>query len=501
MKKSTKNKFVWALVYVLGMFYTAVSAQTGMHQDRKHAFIIPMLEKNELIGHAYVYELDKVSKDSNSYAIQVYDEYLHDVGETKFMLASGYTFDKAAFNGEHIIAKFNDKKGEQSRYCVFNQKGELIHDSTVDNHGKLAEYSDYRNLITTQMHSINRTGVLDYYQHHEHGKTVGCVRYIDMDHNIWTYQDESSTSSNINFLQANKSYTINTLYTYHNNKLGNGVKTSILGLSTPGGVRIFSTPLHSTDDICIYPISAEITPSGIEVISQFTQKQSRYGRIKYGICTHQLDLNGVILSSHFNELTQSMIEDSVAKKYKLFVYSYLYMHKAIPLKNGHWLVAAEQLRRTYNKFRFFKPGKAIYNKKSMCLLEVKTNAEVVRLHVEPNKEEGVFVPQKYVHLPQMGAFSLQARDRVDINYFIQDYSSPNDKISFVFTDVNGKAKKIALGNLFYNDGDIKVDKFNIKLFSSGTRISIQPARFGHVLLFKYDPNYGIADFDNIKFDH
>ncbi len=89
MMDSKKSKLLCLFLFLFGNTYLS-SAQNGMYLDAKHTFLIPMLENNVLKGHAYVYLLDKVSKDSNSFIIDVFDEYLRDVGQKKFMLDSKF---------------------------------------------------------------------------------------------------------------------------------------------------------------------------------------------------------------------------------------------------------------------------------------------------------------------------------------------------------------------------------------------------------------------------
>lgn len=137
----------------------------------------------------------------------------------------------------------------------------------------------------------------------------------------------------------------------------------------------------------------------------------------------------------------------------------------------------------------------------MVFMEVQTDATVTHIHAVPNKLEGIRVEQKYVRHPQNGGISILERDRTDINYFIRDPHATGDKISFVFTDVSGESHKLALGSVLYEDGQYKLDRFNVPLKTMSSRVAIIPARFGHVLLFRYNPELGSTDFDNIKFNH
>lgn len=478
----------------------SIFAQNGMYYDNHHAFLIPMLENNIVKGHAYVNLLDKVSKDTNSFILQVFDEYLRDVGEKKFNLDSKYEFKAAIYNGMNIVAKFQ-KKQEGLRYLVFDQKANIIFDTSMSlKLQKDAEKITEENFKQTPIFSINNQGILDYLNTESGGKKSTTIQCLTNDAKVWQYNYQTSNASNVQLLSADHKFIVNSVYNFQSRKFYNNVNTSILILSAQGA-KIAETNLYKNDSISIYPISAEIQKNGIEVISQFTKRAHEYSKIKYGTCIHYLDLNGKIIGEHFNEFTKSLVKDSVVKRYKLLDFSYLYMHKAIKLKNGNWLVAAEQLLRTKLKIKLAKNPYVVFNKKNICLLELDDHADVVKIHVEPNKDDGVRLPRKYYRRPQGGAMVANARDRMDINYFVKDEDETNEKISFVFTDYNYHSRKLSLGNLLYKNGDIKVDRFVVPTFTSLTKIGIWPARFGHAILIKYDPYLGIFDFDNIKFNN
>lgn len=457
-----------------------------------------MMRGNELVGHAQVDLLDKVSKDSNSFAVQLFDEYLHDVGEKKLMLQSSFRFQKAAFNGKEIVVKFYSKKNEEMRYFCLSQKADIMFDTTLSIDGPMAEYEDYKNFISTSMHTIPNSGILDYYQLNIHGKVKGAVTWIGLDHAVWNYiMDQEGVS---NYLWSDANTTINSVYEYKKDKIGNEVNTYIQGLSSKGGTRLFDVQLNTSKSESIYPIAAISDKNTMEVVSEFTRQSTRYGRMKWGICIHRIDMAGNIVDVVYNDLTETMRDDSIFKKNKLLIFSYLFMHKAVRLKSGNWLIASEHIRRNFNAAIIKGRRRNVYNKKSICLLEVNNKAQIVHTFLEANKEESVLIETKYLHQPHHGSISLLARDRLDISYFMQDEQRNDDCIAFVYTDINGRARKISLGQLKYENGEVKVDKFNIPLIGLATRINILPGRFGHVLLFKYNPLFGIIDFDNIKFN-
>jgi hypothetical protein len=196
-----------------------------------------------------------------------------------------------------------------------------------------------------------------------------------------------------------------------------------------------------------------------------------------------------------------MKTDSLMKKNKLLVNSYLFMHKAVRLKNGNWLIAAEQFQKTHLKIDLIRKPTVKYNKYAICLMEVDMDAQVVQMHVEANKGDAVMLRRRHYRYPELGSMIMYARNHLDFSYFLQDNKKNTDRISFIFTDYFAESARTFVGNILYDNGKFSVDKFRIAKFSDYTRIATYPARFGRLLLIKYDLVLGIFDFDNIKFNN
>ncbi len=494
MRLRKSNFYFLLLICFFGNI--SVHAQSGIYFDSRHSFLIPMMENNILKGHAYVYELDKVSKDSNSFMIQVFDEFLHDVGEKKFMMSSKCEFKAALFNGAEIITKFeNEKRGVN--YVVFDQQAHLLYDTLLLVKLRNPDIKSESDFQQAPMAVLSNQSTLDYVLTDNGGTLLVC---LTRDHQIWTYPFASNKSQSVQFLAGDDHLIVQSVYTYTQRPLGNHVYTKLLVLSAYG-VKIQETNLFVNDSTSIYPIAADIDKNGISVISQYTRRAHEFAKVKYGVCLHNFDLNGKWQNSFFNDFTSNLVRDSVFKKYKLMVHSYLYMHKATRLRNGNWLLAAEQFQKTRMKIGLGRNKHIIYNKKNIALFEVDDQAEIVKMHVEPNKPDGARIPRRYYRNPQAGSMFANANGKLDIDYFIRDGNSKSDKIAFVFTDGNYITQKLSLGNIVYRDGDFTVDRFVIPMFSKHTKLAILPARYGHSLLIKLDPVLGLFDFDTIKFNN
>lgn len=479
---------------------TKCFSQNGLYFDDKHNFLIPMTENNELKGYAYVYKQDRVSKDSNSFIVEMYDELLRDVGEKKINMAVGFVFHSAVFNGSEFVLKFT-KDNEAIEYLVYNQKAEQLFDTTLFVKVKKVNEEDEWNFNPVPLKVINKQGIIDYIFVNDHGRTVPMIIFLGNDFKMWQYNFNSSANPySVQPVGADEKFIVNAVYAYVGTKNQKKIKTNLQILSA-GGVLLADIPLNTNDSLTILPIKADIEKGGIKLLSEFTKRTGTYSRIKYGICLHDLAPTGQIFSSKFNEITSTMKADSLMKKHKLMVYSYLFMHKAVRLKNGNWLIAAEQFQKTHLKIDLIRKPAVKYNKFAICLMEVDNDAQVVKMHVEPNKGDAVLLRHRHYRHPETGAMIMNARGHLDFSYFLEDDKPNTDRVSFIFTDYFAESARTFVGNLLYDNGKFTVDKFRIAKFSENTRIATFPARFGRLLLIKLDLAYGIFDFDNIKFNN
>lgn len=497
MKKSIKYSL---LTFTLVLAFSRLLAQNGLYFDDKHNFLIPMTENNEIKGYAYVYKQDRVSKDSNCFIMEVYDELLRDVGEKKIVMPTGFVFHSAVFNGANFVCKFV-KDNEAIEYRVFDQQATQVFDTTLYVKVKKVNEETEWNFNPVPIRVINNQGMIDYVFVNDHGNTVPMIIFLSNDFNIWQYSyPHRSNPFSVQQIGADERFIINAIYEYSGKKNTPVIKTSVQVLSA-GGVLISEMPLNNNDSVTILPIKADIEKGSIKLVSEYTKRYARYSRVKFGICLHDLSPNGQVISSVFNEITQTMKADSVMKKNKLLVNSYLFMHKAVRLKNGNWLIAAEQFQKTHLKIDLIRKPTVKYNKYAICLMEVDADAHVVQMHVEANKGDAVMLRHRHYRNPEMGSMIMYARNHLDFSYFLQDNKKNTDRISFIFTDYFAESARTFVGNILYDDGKFTVDKFRIAKFSDYTRIATFPARFGRLLLIKYDYVLGIFDFDNIKFNN
>ncbi len=499
-----------SLLALLFLSTLGTNAQNGLATYLNQSFLIPMYEEGGIMkGHAYVHLLDKVSKDTNSIIIEMYYSYLHDVGEKKFNISSKYKFESAIYNGKNFVTKFvND--GDNERYLIFNTNAEKIADIKIDSkytsNDKQQLEAQYNQ---TPLVALSNNDILDYCTETEHKKEIMCTRCISNSAVRWkTSSEKASDIVKIVYLTSNKEYIVNALYT-KDKFITSNVHSYIQLLSIASGKEIALYDLYKSNEITNYPISATLLANNtIQVISQFTKQPHKFSTLKYGISSFTLNMASKIDKEVYNEWTETMQADSIFKKNKLLQNSFLMVHKAVKLKNGNWLLAYEHIYK-FNYFNFMelmypmylKQQPYFFKKKNIGVMEVDKDANIIYHYVVNNKENLGTTPESSKRKPYRVAQEYVAAQATDIKYAVQSDSKIDEMVSFVYTDVSRTSNKKTLGNILYKNGVVTVDNFTIPTQNDYSQILVLPARYGHTMLFKYDPFQGKLDFDFIKFNN
>ncbi len=486
---------------LLCVIANAVRAQpNGMYYDHRNNYLIPLQQGDALVGHAYVLLADKISRDSASFVVGVYDQYLVNVGEKRVNLPTSYQFDCAAFDGKDLYTRFIDE-GKALRYIVFDQQARTVFDTTL----RLACRKTPANRVAyyqqASIFPVEGAGIVDNVLRSGGAYNSATIR-VGPGRSVWVADDVAALNSANRVLHADESVVVEAVYDYASTGTAPVVKqTSIVTLDARTGRTIGTTVLTGGAAQHIYPVNAAVQGGEVSVVSQFTRQPKKYGRVKYGVCIHTLNAAGSVQNSSFNEFTTTMLKkDSTSLNGRpLLTASYLHVSHAAPLSNGRWVLAMQQFSKRHETVRLLKNKVVTYDLKSMVFAELDGNARIVSSHAEANKSNPVRLPRAFFTAPQGSGTYLYTTMAADVSYFAKP-SPTSDQVSFVYADV-GEDQQLVVGNVLYKGGKFKTDKFNAGGENGYAFAGMLPARFGHTYLIRFSGLTGGFDFDNIKFNN
>lgn len=500
MSKQNHRRAILFLL-LLGTGIMSQAQRNGMYTDHRNNYLIPLQQQDALVGHAYALFADKISADSNSYVIGIYNQYLVNVGEKKINLPERFTFDCASFDGKDIYTRFI-QEGKEVRYMVFDQQAKLLFDTTLSLKCKKTPAGKVVHYQQASVFPLHGNGIIDNIPLSGRGRVNAATVRISADHSVWINEQVATEKAANQILYADKSLVVEAVYHYQDAK-GQGPlpeRTSIVTLDASSGTRIGETVLTLPQGQHIYPVNACLTDGRTEIISSYTRQEVKHGRVKYGIVIHQLDTRGSsILHTASNELTTTLLSNNTINGRQLVTNSYLHIGHAARVGNDHWVLAMQQFSKKPVKVLLWGNKNVVYDLKSICFAAVDKNARLQSSHIENNKLNRVKVPKGLLDHPAYSGIYLGANSLADISYFTG--SGPdNDQVSFVYTDAD-PLQKLTIGNVLFKNGQFTTDKLSFSNTVNKTLIGLIPARFGHTYLISFNQTNGKFDFDNIKFNN
>ena len=499
MRKINLNYTVAVLLLLLNAM-GASAQQNGMYADHRNNYLIPLQDQNAVVGHAYVMLADKISRDSNSYVIGVYDPFLINVGERKVNMPVAFTFDCASFDGKDLYTRFIDE-GRAVRYLVFSQNAALLFDTTLALNCKKTPPNTVAYYQQAAIRPIAGNGIVDNVPLAGNRAPGAATVRLFTDHTLWINEKVTSGEAANQVLFADENAIVEVVYQYQNAKgiTPALVQTRIVTLDATTGKTGTEIPLTAPPAAYIYPVNARVSDGTIQVISEYTHQPLKRGRVKYGICLHRLRLNGnAVPEVVTNELTTTLPDNPKLKgSRQLVTNSYLHLSHAAYLPNGNWVVAMQQFSKKPQKVRLIRNPSVSYEMRSLVFATLSKDAQLQDLHLESNGVNAVTLPARFFTHPQYSGLYLQTTNTADIAYYVAP-GPQSDQVSFVFADADAN-NKLTIGNVRYQNGAFTTDKFTHPNSGSFTLAGLLPARFGHTYMISYNTATGRFDFDNIRF--
>jgi hypothetical protein len=500
MISRNRNRALVGLLLLLNSLMVAAQ-QNGMYADHRNNYLIPLQEQNAVVGHAYVMLADKISRDSNSYVIGVYDPFLINVGERKVNMPNAFVFDCASFDGKDLYTRFIDE-GRAIRYLVFSQNAALLFDTTLALNCKKTPPNAVAYYQQAAIRPVAGNGIVDNVLLAGNRAPGAATVRLFANHTLWINENVASKNAANQVLFANDNTVVEVVYQYQK---ANGVtpalaQTRIVALNGATGKAGTEFLLAAPPAEHIYPVNASVTGGMVEVISEYTHQPSKYGRIKYGICLHRLSLTGNAPPEVVtNELTTTLPTDPSLKKggRQLVTNSYLHLSHAAHLSDGNWVIALQQFSKKPQKVRLIRNPKVSYEMRSLAFATVSKDAKLHNLYLESNGVNEVELPARFFKYPQYSGTYLQTTNAADVAYYVSPGPESN-QVSFVFADADANHKLI-IGNVRYQNGAFTTDKFTHPESGSFTLAGLLPARFGHTYMISYNIATGRFNFDNIRF--
>ncbi|MDB5246102.1 MAG: hypothetical protein JWQ40_496 [Segetibacter sp.] len=504
-----KSFWVGAAFAVFGT--TAISAQNKLSIDKVYSAYLrnsgTIMENNQIKGYFFLYQSDKIDKNTNQYTLQVLDQNLNKVRDIKFEDSKKLSLLEAAYNGNSLSFLFKNEDTKSLEMKVYGIDGKMKY-SYGREYDKKTE--DLMNRYVT-MHTDEGTNQ-NVFDLGEQGyasvlpvrdgklRTYQVDYYASQQKKQWTYtpaeDDERYTQAE--FLGHTDSLII--LEVMKKSRLLSGkMSAHLVGVNFVTKKEAFDID-NENDSYTFVPSAVTKTKDGsnIMVLGNYFEKEANIAKdFSKGLAIYTIDSRGKIISKTYNSW-----EDDFAKylplnsKGKIDNIGFLYIHKLIHAADGKFFIVGEGYKRQANA-----GGIALTALGAMG--GVRTNAGVTKIVVTDmvmmefndkfkvtkatiyDKTNNTAVSSNMSDYNSQHAIAAYLKMTGSFDYEFTTGDSDNANFSVCYSDWvrSSEYKGQTFNSIRYNGNKFTTDKIELK--SKASSMKVFPAKAGSVMILEY----------------
>ena len=399
-----------------------------------------IMENNRIKGYFFLYQSDRIDRQTNEYTLQILDQNVNKVIDIKFEDTKQLSLLEAAYNNSSLAFLFRNNDNKTLDLKIYDVEGKLKYTYTRRFDKRSDDLKNSHNRLRSDEstnQSIFDLGEKGYASVHPvcHGKQIsyGIDFYSSQAKSVWTYEPVATEEkfTEAKYLGSTDSLIILQV-SKKNRKLSNIVAPHIVVINYITRKKEFEINSENEDSIFSPTNVINIKEQGkILVMGNYYSKEAKMLKgFSKGIAAYEISRNGALLS----------------KKYSSWAGGNLLMRRVIQ-SNGKLFAIAEG-----------------NNAKRATAADM--------LMMELNNEYNVINATVYSK-PDNAAYEFTARD------------ADNSNFAVCFSDyVRSSAYKgLTFNSIRYNGEKFVTDR--IKLKSKASKIHVMPAKMGSVMIMEY----------------
>jgi hypothetical protein len=455
-----------------------------------------IMKDNTVSGYFSFYELDKNDKRAKNYQLSIFDQNLSPLNSKKFASEFDLLATEAIYNGELIMIKFFDQKGDKFILKTYNAGGDEVRSISLDMK-KLADTyldSDSKECVFETIFPIENKGFAHLIAKRRGGilsKTFVEFTFIPNDKSMkeWTWvSDENSETFDKGLFIGCKDNVI--LLNVVKSKSRAEIHEFIIGLDYKSGKQLYEKPFKGKSYNLSTSESTQIANGNFWIAGYYFNKDENYANgTPIGIFGIETNDNGDIVNEKYLNL-KTTINKLVHNKDKNQV------------KNLYFTIF--KFLNVDNKFYLISEGYGANKLKDFYVFELENDFTLKRIETfEKNERLGVsLLPTANKALKQGLNYNHfnKASQNGDFNVFGSTFNftqtnKSKTEFTLCYTDVE-KAKFKMPGLLetqkeydsFYRIVTFKNGEFindKIKFDTKAKWQQIYPAKSGYVMIAEY----------------
>jgi len=511
MQPKKKNVFFWIAAALLILGVKGAEAQSKLSVDKVYSTYLrnsgTIMENNQIKGYFFLYQSDKIDRNTNEYTLQILDQNLNKVKEIKFQDSKQLSLLEAAYNGNSLSFLFKNAENKTLDMKVYGIDGKLKY-TYSNGYDKKTEMlmNQYAATHTDEgtnqnVFNIGEAGYASVMPLREGKQRTYQVDYYSSENKKqWTYvpTDDEEKYANAEFLGNTDSLII--LEVMKKNRAMSGKMTaSLIGINFVTKKKAWE--LSDNEDRYTFVPTNVVPVKGTDQIlvmgSYFESEANIAKDASKGLAVYTIDTKGKVLTKTYNSWTEDFAKYlPVNNKGKIDNIGFLFLHKFIHTPDGKMFAVGEGYKRQASaggialKVLATAAGgnsnvgvtKIVVTDMVMIQFNDKYKITNATIFDKTNNTAEASSMSDY-NSQHLIAMYLKAIGSFDYEFTTGD--SDNSQFTVCYSDwIRSKEYKgKTFNSIRYNGSNFTTDKIELK--SKATTMKVFPAKPGSVMIMEY----------------
>ncbi|NII26945.1 hypothetical protein HB364_17780 [Pseudoflavitalea sp. X16] len=337
-----------------------IHAQAKLSIDKVYSAYLrnsgTIMENNQIKGYFFLYQSDKIDRNTNEYTLQILDQNLNKVKDIKFQDSKQISLLEAAYNGSSLAFLFKNAETKMLEMKVYDIDGKLKFTYTREYDRKTDDLmKQYETLHTDEgtnqnVFDLGEQGYASVLPLRD-GKqrTYEVDFYSSQSKKQWTYvpNDDEEKYAQAEFLGSTDSLIILEVMK-RKRALSGKMAASLIGLNFVTKKKEFEIDAEGSDYKFVPTSVVKLSGTGkILVMGSYFDLNANIAKdASLGLGLYEIDSKGKVLSKTYNSWGGDLAKYLPTNaKGKIDDVGFLYIHKLLKAPNGKLFVVGEGYKR------------------------------------------------------------------------------------------------------------------------------------------------------------
>jgi hypothetical protein len=476
-----------------------------------------IMENNQIKGYFFLYQSDKIDKNTNEYTLQILDQNLNKVKDIKFEDSKKISLLEASYNNSSLAFLFKNADSKTLDMKIYDMDGKLKYTYSRDYDKKTDDLmKQYETMHTDEgtnqnVFNVGMEGYVSVLPLRDGKQRTYEIDYFSSDNKKqWAYlPDDDEKFSTAEFLGSADDLIILEVMK-KNHKASNKMNAHLVGINIQTKKKVFDMEDAEDGEYKFFPTTVVPLKNKNEILvmgSYFSKDANIAKDFSKGLAVYTLNNEGKVLNKTYNSWADDFSKYlPLNKKGKLDKVGFLYIHKLIQTPDGKMFVVSEGYKRQASAggialTALMAAGGAHSNAvgvtkivvTDLVVMEFNDQFKVTNATVY-DKTNNTVVASALSDYESQHALAIMVKMTGGFDYEFTTGDADNSNFTICYSDFvkDKEYKGRTFNSIHYNGSKFSTDKIELKSKASSTKIF--PAKPGSVMIMEYFKKEKRLDF-------